>query len=189
MADTTTYVKIDRNIVKWRWWKSRKTLHVFLWLLLSANIADHDFENETIHRGQVATSLRTVADQCCLTINEVRTTFSHLKSTGEITITRKPRYLVITIVQYDRYQNSTGKITGNSHANHTQITRKPQQLKNNKNIKNGKNIRGRSAPDSPSGKNDGKGIGRDEGTIDDIPAMYRDGRFKTYAEYWDWRHQ
>ena len=174
----TTAIKAAINVNFFIGRKNRKTLHVFIWLLISANVTDHEFEHETIHRGQVATSLGTLANQCCLTINEVRTTLQHLKSTGEVTITRRPRYLVITISQYDRYQNSTGRITGNSHANHTQFTRKPQQYKNDKNGKNGKKNKGRSAPDSPAGEN----------PVEEVPEEYRD-QFGSLDEYLAWRNQ
>ena len=85
MAEPSTYIKIDRNIIRWRWFKNTNTLIVFLWLLLEANVSDHEFEHEMIHRGEVATSYKTIGISTGLTIQEVRTAILHLKSTGEIT--------------------------------------------------------------------------------------------------------
>ena len=189
MADKTTYIKVDRNILKWRWWNSHNTLIVFLWLLLNANVTDHDFMTETIHRGQIATSLKTIASHCHITINEARTTLEHLKSTGEITCSKRPHYQVITIVQYARYQDVTRKNADEAQTKPTQTTCKSQQYKNGKNNKNGKNI----PPKSPTGGLDPSGgssrmKGRDEGTADDIPEMYRE-QFDNYQAYWDWRNQ
>lgn len=191
MADTSTYVKLDRNLLNWRWWKNRNTLQVFLWLLCRANIVDHDFEGETIHRGEVATSLGSIGNACGLTIMQVRTTIQHLKLTGEITSRKTPHYQVITIVNYNRYQdNITGKKAVNQQANNKQITSKQQQYKNDKNEKNGKNNSGRSAPSSPSGETQGRKQmpERNDGTVTDIPEMYR-SQFSSYADYWDWRNQ
>ena len=191
MADTSTYVKLDRNLLNWRWWKNRNTLQVFLWLLCRANIVDHEFEGETIHRGEVATSLGSIGNACGLSIMQVRTTLLHLKSTGEITSRSMPHYQVITIVNYNRYQDKvTGRKAGNQQANNRQITSKQQQYKNDKNGKNEKNNSGRFAPSSPSGGTTARKQmpGRDDGTVDDIPAMYR-GNFSNYADYWDWRNQ
>ena len=173
MAEQSTFIKIDRNIERWRWWQNSKTLHVFLWLLIHANVSDHEFEHEIIHRGQVATSLRTVEKSTGLTIREVRTAFLHLKSTGEVTSKSCNRYQVITIVNYDKYQNERQtKRQTERQASDKQTTSKRQQYKNIKNDKNEKNI-GRSAPVSPDGE---------------IPEMYKD-QFSTYEEYAAWRNQ
>ena len=69
MAEQSTFIKLDRNIERWRWFKNKNTLIVFLWLLLNANVADHEFEHEIIHRGQVATSLKNVGMTTGLTIH------------------------------------------------------------------------------------------------------------------------
>lgn len=197
MADKSTYIKLDRNMRRWRWWTNRNTLQVFIWLLFEANVSDHDFENETIHRGQVATSIGSIANQCNLTTSEVRTALSHLKSTGEITTSLRPHYQVITIVGYHRYQDVASKNTGETQADRKQIASKSQQYKNGKNIKNGKN-KVADAPDSPPGIPE-RGtklwkakshllLKRDEGTVDDIPDDYRE-MFNNFSDYWGYRNQ
>lgn len=141
MAETSTFIKMDRNLLRWRWFKNPKTMIVWIWLLMSANIEDHDFEKDTIRRGQLATSRRSISTGTGLTENEVRTALGHLKSTGEITVRLMPKYQVISIVNYDLYQAvSTGKRTGNSPAGHRQTTGNPPQSKNIKNGKNEKNV-------------------------------------------------
>lgn len=140
MADLSTYVKMDRNLRFWRWFKSPKTVVVWIWLIMSANIEDHDFERETIHRGEVATSRKTISAATGLTENEVRTALDHLKSTGEITSRARSKYQVITILRYSDYQDvTTGKRPGRAPANHRQTTGRSPQSKNGKNGKNGKN--------------------------------------------------
>lgn len=140
MAELSTYVKLDRNLRFWRWFKNPKTVVVWIWLLMSANIEDHDFERETIHRGEIATSRKTISTATGLTENEVRTALDHLKSTGEITSRIRPKYQVITIVRYNDYQDiATGKRPGKAPAKPRQTTGKSPQSKNGKNGKNGKN--------------------------------------------------
>ena len=201
MAEQTTYIKIDRNLKRWRWYKNKNTLLVFLTLLLDANIADHEFEGEIIHRGEVATSLATLVMSTSLTIREVRTAISHLKSTGEVTSRSCNRYQVITIINYDKYQdNRQAERQTNRQASDKQATSKRQQLKNIKNDKNEKNI----PPKSPKGDNppsEGYERGTDgfrnrshlllkpnEGTVDDIPMVYRD-MFNNFSDYCKWRNQ
>ena len=201
MAEKSTYIKLDRNMTQWRWWKNRNTLQVFVWLLISANISDHEFEHEIIKRGEVATSLETIGKSCSLTIREVRTALGHLKSTGEIASRQRPHYQVISILNYSKYQDgATGRSTGYRQANDIQMTSKRQQLKNDKNYKNGKKDIGRSAPDSPSGEKEPKRgtrafqikshllLGKDEGTVEDIPEEYRDF-YKSWQDYYESRNQ
>ena len=194
MAEQTTYIKIDRNLKRWRWFKNKNTLIVFLSLLLDANITDHEFEHEIIHRGEVATSLRTLEKTTGLTFQEVRTAILHLKSTGEITTRKSSKYQVITIVNYNEYQdNQQAKQHKNQHSINKQSTSNQQQYKNDKNDKNGKKeytrarVKVANAPDTPSGNN-GLPKPRDEGTADDIPNLYRD-MIDNYQAYWDWRNQ
>ena len=192
MAEQSTFIKIDRNMKRWRWFKNTKTLIVFLWLLLEANVVDHEFEHEIIHRGEVATSLKTIGNSTGLTIQEVRTAILHLKSTGEITSRQRHKYQVISITNYCDYQDvQHGKQHKPQHSFNRQSTGNQQQYKNDKNGKNGKNKKGdRSAPPNPP--SGGKEPDRDDGGYEDIPVKHRDGTyhsFETYQEYWDWRNQ
>lgn len=191
MADKSGYILIDRNILDWKWWKNHETLILFLTLLLKANYKDVEFENQIIHRGQLVTSLPSLCQQADLTIQQVRTSLNRLISTGEITNKSTNRYRIITIVNYDKYQELTGKPTVKQQTTNRQLTDKQQQVNTINTINTRKAYkRGRSAPpDSPSG---GKEPGREEGTYEDIPVKDRDGTyhsFKTYQEYWDWRNQ
>lgn len=145
MAETTTFVKIDRNILRWRWFKSPKTLQLFLYLILNANIRDADFETVTVHRGQLVTSYPTLATVTSMSVQSVRTAIDHLKSTGEITVRSYPKFSVITILNYDKYQTVqqgeqqaiNSQSTGKQQANNRQVT----TIKEYKEIKNDKNER------------------------------------------------
>lgn len=131
MAEKTTWIKIDRNILEWRWFKDCNTLQVFLWLLLNANIKRAGFMGVEINRGEIATSYSSIAAHTGLTVNQARTAISHLKSTGEITSRKYAKFSVFSIVNYASYQDTiTGKSTVKSQADHRQGTGRPQQSKN-----------------------------------------------------------
>lgn len=130
MAERSTFVKIDRNIMRWRWYKHANTLQLFLHLIISANVSDHDFEDITIRRGQLATSYPSLSNSLGMTIQQVRTALGHLKSTGEVTVTKYPKFSVITVVSYDEYQRSTAKSTGSQQASNRQATGDQHQYKN-----------------------------------------------------------
>ena len=142
MASRSTYIMVDRNLRMWRWFKTPNTLQVWLWLLMSANIEDHDFQNETIHRGELATSRQTIMNATGLTEQQVRTALKHLKLTGEITVQPRANYQVISIVSFDIYQTPlTGKLPGNQPADNRLSTGKQPQSNNiiSKEVKNEKN--------------------------------------------------
>lgn len=136
MAEKSTFIKLDRNIQEWRWYTNANTFRVFIHLLLNANIKPNDFENAKIKRGELATSYDKIANTLKLTNQQVRTAISHLKLTGEITITRYSKFIVISIVNYSQYQDKstiTSTINQQSLNNHSTINQ--QQSKNNKNVK------------------------------------------------------
>ena len=116
MAEKTTFIKLDRNILQWQWYKDHNTKEVFIHLLLKANIKPHGFMGVTIGRGELATSIRSLADETGLTLKNVRTALKHLEATGEVAIKRHSRFSVISILSYDRYQDkrhSNGQSSGN----------------------------------------------------------------------------
>lgn len=135
--DKTTFIKIDRNILDWRWYKETTTKAVFIHLLLKANIKDNDFMAETIHRGELATSYATLAAETGLTIKQVRTAMQHLKQTGEVEVRGHSRFSIVSIVRYDYYQ-AQGQAKGHPEGN--QRATRGQQSKNDKNDKKDKNI-------------------------------------------------
>lgn len=147
MAEQSTYIKIDRNIVNWRWFKDSKMYHVFSWLIIMANIKNHDFRKVTVHRGEIVTSHEKIADACGLSVSSVRRVLQNLEDTGEIERTVKDHYQIIKILKYDEYQGCSHR-TGNRQPNEQPVEQPLEQpveqaTGNNqriyKNIKNGKN--------------------------------------------------
>ena len=130
--EPTTWIKLDRNILDWRWYTDVNTKGVFLHLLLTANIEDKDFRNETIHRGECVVSIGKLAKTIGISYSQARTALEHLKETKEIASKQRPKYLVISILNYDKYQANDKQNTSKSQANRKQIA----TSKEYKNIKN-----------------------------------------------------
>ena len=105
MANPSTFIKIDRNILRWKWYGERNTLALFLHFLLKANFADSVFDNKKIKRGQYIFSQRKLAGEIGMTYQEIRTALDHLVETGEISVKTFPRYTVVTVLNYDKYQS------------------------------------------------------------------------------------
>lgn len=103
------FVKFDREITDWRWYKDINTFKVFFHLILTANYEDRDFEKIQIHRGQRVASYESLATETGLSVRNVRTAIAHLKSTGEITVKNCNKFSVITVCKYGDYQDTGRK--------------------------------------------------------------------------------
>ena len=98
------WIKIHRQILEWRWYSDINVTRLFLHLLLKANFDTKDWQDVTIGRGQLVTSIGRLAEQTSLSIKEVRTALKKLESTGEIITKGANRFTTITICKYDTYQ-------------------------------------------------------------------------------------
>ena len=99
------YIKIDRKITEWEWYRNLNTKVVFFHCLLKANWKDGKFEGKIIKRGSFVTSIKKLSLELFLTEDEVRTAIKHLISTGELTKQTTNRYSVITVSNYELYQD------------------------------------------------------------------------------------
>ena len=122
MAEKSTFIMLDRNILNWRWYKNPNTMRMFIHLLLKANVKDHKLYDYTIRRGQAVVSIESLAENLGITSSQVRTALGHLKKTGEITSESTNQFQIITIVNYSLYQsNLANNFAGNSQANRNEI--------------------------------------------------------------------
>lgn len=126
------FIKIDRAMLEWEWYKKANTKDLFLHMLLKANWKDGKFQGIDIPRGSFVSSYPKLSDDLGLTVNEVRTALKHLLSTGEITVKTYPKFSVFTVKNYCSYQdiNSqiTDNLTGNSQSINSQSTVKAQSI-------------------------------------------------------------
>ena len=135
------FIKLDRKLLGWRWYKEPNTMRVFVHLLLLANGTENHFEGLKIERGQVITSHASLAEDLGLSVKNVRTAINHLKSTGEVASRKYPKFQVITIKNYDEYQRN-GRVAG------TQTAGKRQASGNNKEYKEYKEYNSATSPNS-----------------------------------------
>ena len=123
------FVKIDRKITKWRWYKDTSTFKIFLHLILTANYEDREFEDIVIKRGQRVASIRSLAAESGLTEKNVRTAIKHLKATGEVASLPTPKYTVFTVVNYEKYQIVANKVANEGRTGGEQVANEGQQCK------------------------------------------------------------
>lgn len=134
-----SFIKINRSIIDWEWYKDSNTKALFLHCVLKANWKDGKFEGVDVPRGSFVSSYRTLAEECGLTLQSVRTAIKHLKSTQCLTSKTYPKFTVFTVKKYTLYQDSN-TITNKqlTHEQHTSNTR-ATQIEEKKEIKNNNN--------------------------------------------------
>ena len=113
------WIKIHRSILSWEWYDDSNVVRVFLHLLLTANYEPKQWHGITIERGQIVTSVASLACQTQLSIKQIRIVLDKLKSTNEIDIKTANKYSIITICKYVDYQsqdNSEGQTKDNQRA-------------------------------------------------------------------------
>ena len=108
------WIKVHQKFVDWEWYKNTNTKVVFLHCLLKANWRDSKYQGVVIPRGSLVTGRKKLAKELGLTEQQIRTTLDHLKSTNEITITSTKQFSIITINNYDMYQQINQQINQQS---------------------------------------------------------------------------
>ena len=111
------YVRIYRSFLSWEWYDDANTMRVFLHLILTANWEPKKWHGITIERGQRVYSRSKLAAELKMSERSVRTSLNHLILTGEVTNQTTPQYSIITIKNYDEYQQPTGESTNGRPAN------------------------------------------------------------------------
>ena len=101
----TGFVKIYRSMLDWEWFNDSNTVHLFLYLLLKANHREKDWRGIAIKRGQLLTSINKLKNATHQSVQQTRTSLQKLKIAGVITIHSTSQYSIISICNYDKYQN------------------------------------------------------------------------------------
>lgn len=111
MADNNGYLKLYRSITMWEWYKDTNTKIVFLHLLLKANWEPSRYKGYEVPKGGLVIGLKSLSKELGLSIQSVRTSLEHLKSTNEITIKSTNKFSVVTIVNWEKYQGCDDEVT------------------------------------------------------------------------------
>ena len=98
------WIKLHHKIVDWEWFSSPTTLSLFIHLLLKANFEDKKWRGIVIKRGQLVTSMNTCCKGSGLTPRQYRTCIQRLVECGAIIAKTTNKYTLITICNYDSYQ-------------------------------------------------------------------------------------
>lgn len=147
MADNG-FIKLYKKMLKWEWYDDNNTKIVFLHCLLRANWESGSWHGISYEAGQFITSLPNLANETHLTVQNVRTALSHLKSTGELTDNQQGSFRVITVVKWSEYQGTnrrTNRVLTDSQQDANRmltVDKEYKEKEEDKELKEEKNIYG-----------------------------------------------
>lgn len=120
------FIKLNRNIKNWRWYKSPNDLIVFLYMLLTAAYEPTECMQHNLKRGELIASISFIAAETGLTIQQVKTSVKHLMLTNEITKRSTTKNTVFKVENYDQFidanQLINQQITNDQPTNNQRVT-------------------------------------------------------------------
>lgn len=99
------WIKLHRKLKTWEWYHKSEMVHLFIHFLLSANHDDGTWQGIEIKRGQFITGLNALNYETSISVQTIRTCINRLKSTNEITIESTNKNSIVTICNYDDYND------------------------------------------------------------------------------------
>lgn len=102
---TDRWIKTYEKLLKWEWYGDPLMVATLIHLLLKANWKDKKWRGVNVKRGQLITSRTRLAEEIGLTERQLRTCLERMQETGEIACETTNRYTIITICNYDIYQD------------------------------------------------------------------------------------
>ena len=120
-ASNNGFVKFDRKMTEWEWYRDVPTKVLFIHCIFRANWKIGCVNGTKIKRGQFVTSLAKLSEETGLTIRQTRTALEHLEMTGELTNETSAKGRIITVNNYEKFQGATKQSPSNR-----QTTDKPE---------------------------------------------------------------
>lgn len=137
------WIKLHYKLLEWEWHDDPAMFSLWIHLLLLANYEDKKWHGMVIERGKFVTSLVNLHLQTGLSIRQVRTCLSRLQESKQIECETTNKYTIVTICNFDDYQNRKGgqrQTNDNPTTNEGQSNDNPttttKEYKNNKEDKN-----------------------------------------------------
>lgn len=123
------WIKIHRQLLEWEWYDDLNTFRLFIHLLLKANHKAKKYRGMELKAGSILTGRDLLSFETGLSVMQVRTSLTKLKTTNEITIKTNSQGTIIQLVNFTKYQLVTNDLTNKQPTSNQRVT-------TNKNVKN-----------------------------------------------------
>jgi len=136
------WIKLHRKMLDWEWYTDVNTNHLFMHCILKANHQDKKWRGIEIKRGSFITSLDSLSKETGLSVMQIRTSLQKLINTQNVTSKSSSKNRLISIANFDSYQDDNKLVTSEQQTDNKQVT----TTKNDKKEKNDKNLVKEGAP-------------------------------------------
>lgn len=99
------YIKLYRKMTKWQWYSDEVMFRVFMHLLLTVNYEPMYWRDVKVERGQTVISVSKLSATLRYSKETVHRALKRLENSGEIIRKPNARYTIVTIVNYNLYQD------------------------------------------------------------------------------------
>jgi hypothetical protein len=125
------YIKLFRKFEKWEWFNDSQMVHLFTFLMLRATHEITRFRGYTINRGQMVFGYNATSKVTGISVRSLRTCMNRLISTGEVTRQITHDFSIVTLCNYNTYQEKEKPIiTQNDTPSDNQATSQRQASDN-----------------------------------------------------------
>lgn len=100
------WIKIHRSLLDWEWYQDTNCVRLALHFLLKANYQPKKWKGIIIDRGQLVTTRGQLSEETGLSEMQIRTAIDKLDNCGFITKSGTRKYTIITVCNYDLYQQA-----------------------------------------------------------------------------------
>ena len=104
------FMRISRDkLDSWCWRGNMNKNYLMMYLLVKANFKDEPFETIIVKRGQLVFSYDRLSLETGMPLQTLRTTLRDLEKTNQITTKSTRKWSLLTICEYDSWQENSDK--------------------------------------------------------------------------------
>ena len=104
MNTDNSWIKLPRMFMNWQWYKNTNMVHLYLYLLLNANIEDKYYFGISIQRGECLVSLSTLSRDTGISRDSIKRYLKKLQATKEISYRKLSKGRIIVLLDFNKFQ-------------------------------------------------------------------------------------
>lgn len=104
MNTDNSWIKLPRMFMNWQWYQNTNMVHLYLYLLLNANIENKLYFGIPIQRGECLVSLSTLSRDTGISRDSVKRYLKKLKDTKDISYKKLSKGRIIVLLDFDKFQ-------------------------------------------------------------------------------------
>lgn len=104
MNTDNSWIKLPRMFMSWQWYQNTNMVHLYLYLLLNANIENKLYFGISIQRGECLVSLSTLSRDTGISRDSVKRYLKKLKDTKDISYKKLSKGRIIVLLDFDKFQ-------------------------------------------------------------------------------------